>query len=84
MKKTIAILLVLVFALQACAVVQFTTDGQEVKGQQRIFYVVSGLAPISNNKVKAGPAYETKQDFLDLIITGFTGGIIYSHSVYAK
>ena len=84
MKKTIAILVVMAFALQACAVVQFTADGQEVKGQQRIMYFLQGIAPIGNNKVKAGPAYETKQDILDILITGFTGGFIYSQSVIAK
>ncbi len=83
-KKKIALLLVLAFALQACAVVRFTEDGQEIKEQTRILYVVGGIAPLMNNKVKVGPSYVTKQDALDWLISALTSGIIYSHSVFPQ
>jgi len=84
MRIIIALFLAFFFFLQSCAVIKITNDGEEVKNKKRIFYVVSGLAPISNNTVKAGEQYEIKHDFLDIIITGFTGGIIYSRSVEKK
>jgi len=84
MKKTIALILLLSIILQACAVIRFTEDGQEITEQKRLFYVAYGIAPINDNSIRVGPAYETKQDFTDWFITAFSGGIIYSHSVIPK
>lgn len=80
MKKTIAILAILVFALQACTTVRFTESGQTIKEQTRAMYVI-GLFPINNNNFKSGPSYTTKMDFLDWVIGAVTGGIIQSRSV---
>jgi hypothetical protein len=70
--------------VQSCATIKISSDGEAIESKKRIFYVVNGLAPISNNTVKAGEQYETKHDFIDILITGFTGGIIYSRTVEKK
>lgn len=85
MKKLFSALMIAsILALNACAVIKYTADGQEVKDKTRIFYVVAGLAPLTDNTVKAGEEYTVTHDFIDILIAAFTGSIIYSRTVTVK
>ncbi len=85
MKKTISLIALLAFLLlNGCAVIKYTEDGQEIKDEKRIFYVVGGLANITDNTVKAGDEYVVQENFVDVLITALTGGIIYSRTVKKK
>ena len=85
MKKLIAALLICApLFLSSCAVIQYTDDGEVIDGKKKVFYVVNGLAPITNNKFRAGDEYTVKHDFVDWLITGLTGGIIYSRTITKK
>ena len=85
MTKFLATIMILsMLFLSSCAVIKYTSDGQEIKDKQRIFYVIAGLAPITDNTVKAGEEYEVTHDFIDFLIIGISLGIIYSRSVIVK
>lgn len=73
-----------ILALNSCAVIKYTADGEEVKDSKRIFYVVGGLAPITDNTVKAGEEYTVTHDFIDILIAVMTSSIIYSRTVTVK
>ncbi len=81
MRKTIAVVLILVLVtmLPACMTIKYSESGQAVTSQTRVMFVL-GLIPIGNTNFKPGPHTET-MDFLDVLITGITGGILYSRSV---
>ncbi|MCB0833027.1 MAG: hypothetical protein KDC45_06160 [Bacteroidetes bacterium] len=84
MKKTAAMAALMFLLIQSCATIKIVDDGQEIKDKKRIFYVVGGLAPITDNTAKAGEEYETKYEFIDYLISGFTGGIIYTRTIVKK
>ena len=84
MKKSSSIFIVLLFLIDSCATTKFAEDGALVKDKKRIFYVLGGLAPITDNTVKSGEQYETRYDFIDLVILGLTGGVIYTRSIEKK
>ena len=82
MKKIAAVILLgALLMFNACAVIKYSEDGEEIKGKKKIFYVVNGLAPITPNNLKSGVEYKVTHDIIDIIITGFTSGIIYSRTV---